>query len=342
MIMYGKHLLSSSKDYMNGQIVAMFKKNKFLHQGFSVLELVMVMAVSTIIMTSLFEIYNQVTRNAQKIEQSLVIDADIVTLENRLYKDFLGISAMWFTQADLERDRMKKNKQLQEGALQSPESEKKSSRYFYSINKQTNLDVMTFVTTNGLQSFDTTRDRFVRVVYKLEPDVRYDGKFRLMRKEIIPVTEVIDDKILQSGKFYELAGNISSLETTFYYIDQEAIKKEQSIESDKNKTGLLDQNNKEAQEVIRSVKEWKEEKKKKEKSNNVNQDQEDLDGAAVPKIIELKISFGLRNDPAAKEYTLSFYISSNIDQIVQSIKKTKKIEPQQNISADHNSERLAT
>lgn len=300
-------------------------------RGFSVLELVMVMAVSAIVMTSLFEIYNQVMNNAQKIERCVVQDGQVLTLEQRLYKDILGMSAIWFTQAELEKQRAAQSAKDVPGSTESQQPEKKSSSYFYSINKQNNLEMMTFVTTSALQSYGTTQDRLVRVVYKLEQDYLHQGNFRLMRKEILNVTESIDEQALKTGKFYELASNIGSLQTTFYYIDQQELQKQQKAQAEKEDKTARQQANTETKQLISSVKEWKEEKKTEKDKNKSTGSQEeqakedDLGGALAPKIIELKISFGRVGDLVDREYKLSFYIPSNIDHVVKPIKKEQAV-----------------
>jgi hypothetical protein len=244
------------------------------------------------------------------------------------------MSAIWFTQAELEKQRAAKDTKDVAGSAESQQSEKKSSSYFYSINKQTNLEMMTFVTTSALQSYGTTQDRLVRVVYKLEQDPAHEGNFRLMRKEIFNVTESIDEQALKAGKFYELAANIGSLQTTFYYIDQQELQKQQKAQAEKDDNAARQQANIETKQLIGSVKEWKKEKKpEKDKNKSIGSEQEqtkedDLGGALAPKIIELKISFGRVGDLAAREYKLSFYIPSNIDHVVKPIKKEQAVATQ--------------
>jgi prepilin-type N-terminal cleavage/methylation domain-containing protein len=309
--------------------------------GFSALELIMVMAVSAIIMTSLFEIYNQVVRNMKKIDRFVTTDSQILTFENRLGKDLLGLSAIWFTQADFEKKLATKNASdgTQEKSSSGQQQEKKSSRYFYSSNKNNNLEMLTFVTTSALQSYGATQDRFVRVVYRLEKDPKHPGNLRLMRKEILTVSEYIDDDALKAGKFYELATNIASLEMTYQFIDVAELKKQQQAKSAQDGASAPAQENKEGKQVMRSAKEWKEEKKKKGKEQkngqqNAQQDvpagqnasagqEEDLGGAVVPKIVEMKISFGLLDDPAKKEYKFAFYLASNIDKFPKAIVKSQ-------------------
>ncbi len=306
-----------------------------MQPGFSALELVMVMAISAIIMTSLFEIYNQIMHNMQRVDRFVQADTNIVTLKNRFENDLMGISAIWFTQADVS-----KNKKDQNSAQAQNQSEKDAqimSRYFYSMNKNGNLDMITFITTSALQSYDGMQNRCVRVVYKIEQDPRHEKSLRLMRKEIYQWTENIGEQDLKSGKFYELASDIVSIEMTYHLIDTVAYNKQQQEKKSKDsaiQSGKQDQN---VKPLMRSVKEWKEEQKKdSDKKNKENkkdkdvsgdplaQEQEDLAGAVVPKIVEMKISFNVPHNDAKKEYVVSFYIPSMIETLPNTIKKIQK------------------
>ena len=297
-------------------------------RGFSVIELVMVMAISAILMTILLQIYNQVTRNMLRVERFVFEDTQILTLKNRFGKDLAGLSAIWFTQAELQA------KQAAKDATKTPEpttEKKKCSKYFYSVNKDKHLDTLTFVTTSALQSYGSVQSRFVRVLYKVEKDPTGEGLLRLMRKEIVMPTENIDEENLKSGKFYQLVGGIKSLEMTYQLIDKAALKKLESANADKAASKSADQEEK--QPIIRSVKQWtgddgkkkssSKDKKEPESIENASEDvsvkpeadekEEDLGGATVPKFVEMKIVFGKTNKQLEKEYKLEFYIPSTLD-----------------------------
>ncbi len=296
-----------------------------LQRGFSVIELVMVMAISAILMTILLQIYNQVTRNMLRVERFVFEDTQILTLKNRFGKDLAGLSAVWFTQAELQA------KQTARNPTKTPEStteKKKCSKYFYSVNKDKHLDTLTFVTTSALQSYESVQSRFVRVLYKVEKDPTHEGLFRLMRKEITMPTENIDEENLKFGKFYQLVGGIKSVEMTYQLVDKSALKKLESAKADKEK------NPEEKQVIIRSVKQWTGDDGKKKGSASANapadknkkeaesfqedatpeeDTSEDLGGATVPKFVQMKIVFGKTNKQLEKEYKLEFYIPSTLD-----------------------------
>lgn len=286
--------------------------------GFSSLELVMAMAISAIIMTSLLEIYNQVSRNMLRIERFVFEDTQLLALRNRFGKDLSGLSAIWFTQADVEVKQLA----IDGHANPLPTAEKKkTSQYFYSVNKDKHLDILTFVTTNALQSYGAVQSRFVRIVYQMEDDPAHVGMFRLMRKEIIMPTENIDEQSLKPGKFYELVGGIKTLEMTYQLVDKVELEKSTKAVDvgDKQEKGGK-------KPIIRAVKQWVSDNKSSSAKAPADKkamtdadasadEAEDLGGAAVPKFVEMKIVFGATDKQLEKEYKLEFYIPSMIDNL---------------------------
>ncbi len=315
---------------------------KKLQRGFSALELIMVMAVSAVMMTTLLEIYNHVTRNMLRIDRLVFEDTQLLTLRKRFEQDLSGLSAIWFTQADLEK---KKAGKVATGksADVAGEQGKKTSQYFYSLNKNKNLDTLTFVTTSALQSYGSAQSHFVRVVYKVEQDPAHAGLMRLMRKEIFLPTENIDEqKNAKEGSFYELVGGIKSLEMTYQLIDTTELKKRAAAEKESSKDASKSLNS-EAKPIIRSVTQWTSDNKKSPDKNDNNKkdslkeedasagasaEEEDLGGAAVPKFVTMKIVFGATNQQLEKEYKLDFYISSYIDNMVK-LPKKQPVAPEQ-------------
>lgn len=287
--------------------------------GFSMLEIIIVMAVSTIIMTCLFEIYNQTSRNMQRVQRFVFQDSQIITLQSRFEKDVAGLTSIWFKQAELE------NLQAQQEKKPVSKEFKKRSFYFYSVNKGEQLDLLTFLTTNPLQSYEKITDRFVRVVYALQPDPAHENLFRLMRKEISPATELIDEKSLQPGKFYELITGIKSLELSYHLVDRVVLNKQ--FRAEKAKEGEQEKQE-ELAPIVRLVKQWQPaesaEKSVEKKINPGDQADkedtlEDLGGAPVPKFIEMKITFGQTLQQKEQTCTLGFSIPSTVDNAPKSI-----------------------
>lgn len=309
--------------------------------GFSMFEIIIVMAVSTIIMTSLFQIYNQTARNMNRVQRFVFEDTQILTLKHRFTKDVAGLSAIWFKQSELEMLlAIKEHKQV-------PKGFKKQSFYFYSTNKGDNFDRLTFLTTSALQSYGKTYDRFVRVVYILQPDPANQGLFRLMRKEISPATEFIDEAIFTTGQFYELIAGIKLIEFSYHLVDRIALNKQ--FQADKNKKNDEDaqSSQEETQSVVRLVKQWQpiesmDKLQDKNRPQDANQDEnkdEDLGGAPVPKFIEMKIVFGATLQQQEQEFNLSFAVASTVDNMPKSISAVRSAVKNQGQPADKNQDR---
>lgn len=305
--------------------------------GFSILELVMVIAISTMMMSILLRIYHQVTQSMARIERFVYEDSQILTLKNRLQKDFSGLSAIWYTQEDIEKKKAAVEAQKPDLAKEKI----RSSQYFYSVNKHGNLDFLTFITTNALQSYGSVHNRFVRVVYRLEVDPVHKKMFRLMRKEVILLTEHIDESSLKSGTSYELVTGITSLEMTYHLVDKVELQNQMKASADVPADSGAQQASK---PIIRSVKQWTFDGKKKKENDKAGKDQPknsgdasaektdddaknsdpvgdelDLGGAVAPKFVEMKIVFGATRQQQEKEYKLVFCIPSWIEIVPQSV-----------------------
>lgn len=287
--------------------------------GFSMLEIIVVMAVSTIIMTCLFEIYNQTSSNMNKVQRFVLQDSHIITLQHRLEKDFTGLSAIWYKQSDFEKIKAQQEKK------EPSKDFKKQSFYFYSTNKDQQLDILTFITTSSLQSYGDVSSSFVRVVYKLEPDTINKGLFKLMRKEIFPATEFIDEKVLNAGNFYELTTGIKSIQVSYHLVDRVALNKQFRAEK---KEGQKEQDSQEElPPIIRIVKQWQPiESIEKAQETSIRKDDSsdkekelDLGGAPVPKFVEIKVVFGQTLQQKEQEYNLGFSVPSTVDNMPQSI-----------------------
>ena len=273
-----------------------------MKKGFSVFELLMVMAVSSIILTNLFQIYNQASRNMRRVDRFVFEDTQILALRNRLEKDVAGMSSVWFTQKTLE------TKQLTEGKKMPAPENIKRNQFFYSKNNQDQFDYLTFVTTSPMHVYGQTQECFTRVVYKLEEDKKNKKLFRLMRKEIESATEDIDEKTLSKGTFYEVVDGISRFKVSYTFIDKKAVKERlKNKESDKK--------------VIRVVSQWG---VTKEDGN-----EEDQSGASVPKLVTVKIVFGETEKQSRQKYELQFYIPSNADSMPKSYVEIRKEEEKQ-------------
>lgn len=292
------------------------KKLCKVRPGFSSIELIMVIAVSAIMMTTLFQIYNQVMQSMVRVDRFIFEDFRILTLKNRFEKDVAGMSAIWF-----EKNKLKKDQALEQQVTQNVDIKMKS-KYFYSINKNGNLDTLTFLTTNGLQSYQLKQNYFIRVVYQVQPDLKHEGLFSLIRKEIMSPSEDISPEVLSQVQGYELVSGIQSITVSYALVDTIELDR-QYAEYKKTKAGTVEHlsqssEKKETKPVIRMVKEWnladlaKQEKEQKK---------EDVSGAAVPRFITIHITFGKTNINREKSYNFSCMVACVVDAIPKTVVK---------------------
>lgn len=199
--------------------------------GFSILELVIGLMISTMLITISFSIYNQIARSTQFVQRITTADTHAIILKDRLQKDILGIMPLWFTKKDYEESVKTKTstqpkepeqKEQHESKENKQETSKnKENNFFYSSNHTTHntLDCFSFITTNPLRMYGSSEHKpCVRVVYQLQKETKKESLFRLFRKEIDEL-EFNTETIRNAGTFYEIASNIKTFSIEFGFID---------------------------------------------------------------------------------------------------------------------------
>ncbi len=208
------------------------KKNPSLQPGFTLLELVIGLMISTILITMSFAIYNQIARATQTIQKITSNDTRAMILKDRLQKDFLGISLLWFTPKKYEAmtkapalQNTKEEKEAEQEKKSTSDEKKKKEKsqqdddFFYAENNQEGMAVLfSFITTSALQMYGAESKRFVRLVYSLKKSPSAEGRFTLFRKEM-DATEFNADAANGSGIFYEIASNIKGCFLEYGFID---------------------------------------------------------------------------------------------------------------------------
>ena len=182
-----------------------------LKQGFTLLSMLVSMILGSILMGSMFTIYNGISRSVTLVQRIANEDTREVVIIDRLQKDFLGLATMWNS---------KPVKSSSGDSAPTPAEPAKGdieNKYFYSVNKGEALDFLTCITTNPLYSYAEIRPHFIRVVYRVEADPLQNGFFRLMRKEIATVSDKVTEEDLKGGVFSELARGVRSIKMHYYY-----------------------------------------------------------------------------------------------------------------------------
>ncbi|MFA5998473.1 MAG: prepilin-type N-terminal cleavage/methylation domain-containing protein [Candidatus Babeliales bacterium] len=276
-------------------------------RGFTLFEFAISMMISTMLMTAVFTIYNQINKGAATVQRITTSDTKIMILRDRLSTDFEGISPLWFTSEIYEK--LKATDETATKAINS-DSKIKRNNFLYAQSNDKNLSFLTFVTTNALQMYGDSTACFVRVVYTLIPDPKNETVFKLMRKEDKKPSADFDIEKMKEGTFYELASNITKLSIEFGYIDQTQ----------------KDDNNKKLSFIW--AKEWDNKKKKSARDDKQDSKQKeaksddakkkDDDTPDLPEAIKLKISFVHDIEKPEIDYEIFFAVPINQEQSLQS------------------------
>jgi prepilin-type N-terminal cleavage/methylation domain-containing protein len=206
--------------------------NHHLKKGFSILEFVISMMISTILMTAALTIYQQVSSASKKIQNITTKDLSLMILEKRLSDDLLALSPIWFTKEHIAKkpnNNLPKNNppsqtENEDKAKSNIKNEDKQpniekNNFFYAQTQNNQIDFVTFITTNTLQSFATPHAYIARVVYLLQPDPQKPGFFMLQRKEDAQVSNEFNIEKIKEGMFYTLIKNIKSCTLDYGFID---------------------------------------------------------------------------------------------------------------------------
>lgn len=273
-------------------------------KGLSLLEIVIGMAISTILASLTFTIYNQISRSSITVNRQISTDTKAMILQNRLQKDLTGITPLWFG---------KEEKQAAKSAKSNTEQQKanKKEKKKFLVSKNNNdktLQNLTFITVNPLQVYGTTQSRLKRIVYILEKDPQSKKIFTLKRKEIDDITAPLDDeKIINEGKAYEIASNITQCSIKYEYFNQP----QQSSAQPKQETSQKKSNK--PIELI-SSNDW---------NSSDKQEQEGDYKPALPDFATMSLTFQQDNNQT-EEYELYFIIPVNANNKISSFSDKKQ------------------
>lgn len=161
-------------------------------KGFTLIELIIGIAVSSIISIILFNSFSQTYKTVNTIDNLIFMDRRISVLQNQLEKDITGI----FMPEQLNHEKVE--------------------RYFYSTNNQGQIKEFTFITTNALQVYQSTSPRIVRVTYQLRENKQNKGSYSLFRKESTNIIYGAEKDAVE----YELTDFIKNLSIEFSYTEK--------------------------------------------------------------------------------------------------------------------------
>lgn len=157
------------------------------NKGFTLIELVIGIAIASIISIILFQSFSQTSKTINTIDNMIFMDRRISVLQNQLDKDITAI----FIPEQLNHEKLE--------------------RYFYSQNNQKQLKEFTFITTNALQVYQSASPRIVRVTYQLRENKKDSNEYSLFRKESTNLVFGVEKDAIE----YELTDYIKDFSVEF-------------------------------------------------------------------------------------------------------------------------------
>jgi prepilin-type N-terminal cleavage/methylation domain-containing protein len=172
-------------------------------RGFTIIELLIAMALSSIVIFGLLQAYNNIMKYIKTVQEIQVVNRKICLLFNQMERDFMtAFIPPIIEKVKPEKEEPKKDESVEAKPEEKSEEEKKLNKiknYFIAQNddnglaKRINdhrtypLKNVSFINTNPLQVYGQSRTRLVRVMYELEVDKkRSKGElicYNLWRKE---------------------------------------------------------------------------------------------------------------------------------------------------------------
>lgn len=190
------------------------------NSGFSLLSTLVSIILGSMLMSTMFVMYNNIGRAARFVKRISLSDTRTFVMVDRMQKDFSGMTTMWEASTQSQQEKEKEVVAQAEDAFLE-------NKIFYSKNKGDRFDYLTFITTSALSAYAEAALHYIRVVYRLEPAVDDQTGFRLMRKELSPVSGKMSEEDLQGGIFSEVAGNITNMTVKYYYFNKEQKEKKE-------------------------------------------------------------------------------------------------------------------
>ena len=232
-----------------------------MKKGIILLELLVASAISTFVGGIVFNLFYQTNKALNSTNRVASIDTSALILKNILQRDLNGIFVPFeriekkakkpesFDKATkvASSGRSGEGVEKKDGETKKPKKEKKEyelvpiKKGFYSVNKDGNLNILSFITRNPLPSYGQLKPRVARVMYTLQVNTQATKEFgknsyKLFRKE--STRNLSFDTIKKSGGKsllnYEVVNNIKSITAEYVFSIKEA-QEEKEAEADREK-----------------------------------------------------------------------------------------------------------
>jgi len=250
-----------------------------MKKGFSLLEVMLAIALSALMGSLLMQILWQLGNSVQRVSAISAIDMQAAITLNILEKDITGIfvpELMMIKDEEVEQSEKLKTTASQSPAqawgapansAQKEQVQKKSQKpekVFCSKNlDEGHLNFLTFITSNSLQAYSVAKPKVARVVYALRSDSRKQSDYSVLyRYESHTLAEVqsfnFDAEKIES-KGIQVARDIKFFKMEFFALPEK--KKLKVVEKKDEKKNTEQPEKDEKKNFIRKI-EWEEDPEK--------------------------------------------------------------------------------
>lgn len=234
--------------------------------GFTIIELMVVLMLSSIIATVLFSSYYAVNRSSITGQNLMARDLRMAIVYRQLYRDLYGCympnNATFMVDFKKESNQQPKEEpKKEEGKKQEPKKESKPiNDIFVSTVKNRMVETLSFITNNIRPYYPYATNTNVppykvRVVYRLVPEGERKDSFILMRQESTELSLAPFTKKNSAIRSYPLADHIKSCKIEYRYPNIEQLRQARSEQEKKEQPPIIEK-------VTRS--EWRFDSKKKD------------------------------------------------------------------------------
>ncbi len=196
-----------------------------MKRGFALIEVVLGIAISSILGIVLYTIINQIYRSEAQVRETISVGMRVALVQERLQRDLSGMSLL----PEIKKPEQPATSEVSKGQkqVQKPVEElefepaKPVEQQLLSISQDDGsggqiLKDLTFLTCNPLQVYGDVKPRITRVVYTLQAD--QPNSWSLFRQESIDLNYIAAKASLEN---YNLINGIKKLVLTYHFVPQE-------------------------------------------------------------------------------------------------------------------------
>jgi type II secretory pathway pseudopilin PulG len=238
--------------------------NATRRHGFSLLDVVVSVALAAILSLLIFQALQQTRRAVKKIQATVDVNSMLIHFKDRIFKDIQG------TFIPQNPSQQRQQQQINPTAIQTPEKkdDQEALRYYLlepiNITEKAEGDhgTWSFVTTSSLNIYDAVSPRAVRILYELKklPDTK---KWQLSRLESAELDYKKFTDFAKSKPGIIILNNIESITVTCY-----AQKKKEAAQTPQS-TPDKPQQKEESAEQLSPFTAWNSDERKKDKQSQL-------------------------------------------------------------------------